>query len=204
MFAKQYFKSYVFWDITPCSPFIVNGRFGGICLHLQSRNRSMKQISMQINPFVGSSGLYRRQEGTTRQFVSSHWLSLEAGWTSRRQNKGNYPQPWKILVVQTKKHEETNLVWVESGELFSCSTYSTIVKMDVTHFSETSVELQRTTWRYVPKLFNHRCETLRSYINQPLCMKRQVCLENKIRTWWIQHGWYWTLNNFPVFPETGF
>jgi hypothetical protein len=34
-------KSFIFWDITPCSPFIANRRFGGKChLHLQGRRIS--------------------------------------------------------------------------------------------------------------------------------------------------------------------
>jgi hypothetical protein len=37
-------KSYVFWDITPCSPFKVNRRFGGTCrLHPQSRRISQRR-----------------------------------------------------------------------------------------------------------------------------------------------------------------
>jgi hypothetical protein len=33
-------KSYVFWDLTPCSPFKVNWRFGETCLHLLGQKRS--------------------------------------------------------------------------------------------------------------------------------------------------------------------
>jgi hypothetical protein len=35
-------KSIIFWDITPCSPFSVNRRFGGTyCLHLQGRKNKL-------------------------------------------------------------------------------------------------------------------------------------------------------------------
>jgi hypothetical protein len=34
-------KSYVFWDVPPCSPFKINRRFGGTCrLHLEGRRIS--------------------------------------------------------------------------------------------------------------------------------------------------------------------
>jgi hypothetical protein len=44
-------KSTIFWDMTPCSPFSVNRRFGGTYhLHLQSRRNkfSMKPASKQV------------------------------------------------------------------------------------------------------------------------------------------------------------
>jgi hypothetical protein len=37
LLINDYAKSYIFWDINPCSPLKVNRRFGGTCyLHLQS------------------------------------------------------------------------------------------------------------------------------------------------------------------------
>jgi hypothetical protein len=41
-------KSSIFWDITPCSPFKANRRFGGTyCLHFQGRriSRALKQVA---------------------------------------------------------------------------------------------------------------------------------------------------------------
>jgi hypothetical protein len=36
VFTAMVMKSFFFWDVTPCRPFKVNRRFGGIfCLHLQ-------------------------------------------------------------------------------------------------------------------------------------------------------------------------
>jgi hypothetical protein len=52
--------------------------------------------------------------------------------------------------------------------LVSCSAYSAL-KMDVICSSETLVDFQRTTRRYVPEcsaLHNHCCENLKSYILQ--------------------------------------
>jgi hypothetical protein len=49
--------------------------------------------------------------------------------------------------------------------LLSCMAYSPIQKMEATCSSETSVNLQRSTRRYIPEdrtLHNHRCDTLKS------------------------------------------
>jgi hypothetical protein len=43
--------------------------------------------------------------------------------------------------------------------------------MEVTYSSETSVDFQRTTRRYIPEdrtLQTHRCENLKTYIEQKL------------------------------------
>jgi hypothetical protein len=51
--------------------------------------------------------------------------------------------------------------------LVSCSAYSSTLKREVTCSSETSVDFQRTTRRYIPEdiiFHNHRCEGLKSYI----------------------------------------
>jgi hypothetical protein len=50
--------------------------------------------------------------------------------------------------------------------LVSCSAYSSALKMKVICSSETSVDFQRPTHRYIPRdsdLHNHRCENLKSY-----------------------------------------
>jgi hypothetical protein len=44
--------------------------------------------------------------------------------------------------------------------MVSCSAYSSTLKMEATCFSETSVDFQRTTRRYITEdrtLCNHRC-----------------------------------------------
>jgi hypothetical protein len=49
--------------------------------------------------------------------------------------------------------------------LLSCLSYSSTLKMEALCSSETSIEFQRTTWRYIREertLYNHRCENLNS------------------------------------------
>jgi hypothetical protein len=55
--------------------------------------------------------------------------------------------------------------------LVSCSVYSSTLKMEAIYSSDTSVEFQRTTSRFIPEgstLHNHRCENLKSCI---LCVE---------------------------------
>jgi hypothetical protein len=50
--------------------------------------------------------------------------------------------------------------------LVSCLAYSSTLKMKATFYCETSVDIQRTTPRYISEditLHNHYCENLRSY-----------------------------------------
>jgi hypothetical protein len=52
-------------------------------------------------------------------------------------------------------------------------------EMEAMSSSETSVDFQRTTWRYIPKestLHSHRCENLKSYIQDDvLCTNNYIC-----------------------------
>jgi hypothetical protein len=51
--------------------------------------------------------------------------------------------------------------------MISCLAYSSTLKIQATCYSETSVDFQRTTRRYIPNdrtLLNHFCENLKSYI----------------------------------------
>jgi hypothetical protein len=60
--------------------------------------------------------------------------------------------------------------------LVSCSAYSSNLKMEVICSSETWVDCERTTRRYIPEdstLHNHRCENLKSY-NPPAVSVEQV------------------------------
>jgi hypothetical protein len=53
--------------------------------------------------------------------------------------------------------------------LASCLAYSLTLKMEVTCFSETSVDFQRTTQRYIPEygiLHNNCCYSLKFYIHE--------------------------------------
>jgi hypothetical protein len=52
---------------------------------------------------------------------------------------------------------------------------------------ETSVNFQRTTWRYIPEditLHNHRCDDLKSYVIS-ICLHKKYC-----RTWHTCHKIY--------------
>jgi hypothetical protein len=75
-----------------------------------------------------------------------------------------YPEP-----VNFRPNIETSFLYgplPPAFTLVSCSADSSILKMEVTCSSETSVDYQRTTWRYIPEdriLRNHGCENLRSY-----------------------------------------
>jgi hypothetical protein len=67
-------------------------------------------------------------------------------------------QRWRIN--RTRHQHESR--WQE----VSCSAYSSILKMEAIYSSETSIDFQRTTWRYIPEdsiVHNHRCENLKSY-----------------------------------------
>jgi hypothetical protein len=61
--------------------------------------------------------------------------------------------------------------------------FSSTLRMEATCSSETSVDSQRTTWRYIPEdrtLHNHRCENLKSdtvyvVIKQHIIMDDLTC-----------------------------
>jgi hypothetical protein len=67
-----------------------------------------------------------------------------------------------------RNKQETSVKYVVSRDmlaicftLVSWSAYSSALKMEAIYCSETSIDLQRTTWLY---LHNHRCENLKYYI----------------------------------------
>jgi hypothetical protein len=65
------------------------------------------------------------------------------------------------------KNKPTALLTACFMQIFFWLTYSLTLKMEVRCSSETSVDFQWTTWRYIPKgraLHNHHCENLKSYI----------------------------------------
>jgi hypothetical protein len=68
---------------------------------------------------------------------------------------------------KNKPSQKVELCLPPAFTLSSCSAYSPIVKMEATFSSETSVDIQRTTRRYIPEdriLHNHRCKNFKSYI----------------------------------------
>jgi hypothetical protein len=73
--------------------------------------------------------------------------------------------------------------------LFPSSAYSSTLKMEATYSSEESFDFQRTTQRYIPEVYNHRCENLKSFTTErfislllfrPRCTWREQ-MRNKFR-----------------------
>jgi hypothetical protein len=57
-------------------------------------------------------------------------------------------------------------------KLISSIIYTSTLKMEATYPSETSIDFQRTTLRYISEdrtLHNHRCEKFKSFIMEILC-----------------------------------
>jgi hypothetical protein len=79
-------KNFIFWDITSCSPLKVNRCFGGTCcLHLQDRRinqaRNLLEVRWQSEQSACRNfGFHRKQDGSERQQVSSHWLARKTQW----------------------------------------------------------------------------------------------------------------------------
>jgi hypothetical protein len=69
-------------------------------------------------------------------------------------------------VLKKYMHLYVRFITGVKAKLVSCLACSSTLKMEVTCFSEMSVDFQRTTRRYIPEdriLYNHRCENLKSY-----------------------------------------
>jgi hypothetical protein len=147
-------KGYVFRDITPCSPFKGSRRFGGTCRFIQDRKISQlwnqweagRSLRCHSNPNCNSSDL------TLGRHACRTVLGEPANLTEFYLLGYNAIYSRALLVV--------------SFTLVSCLTYSSTLKMEVTCSSDTSVDLQRTTRRYIPEdwtLHNHRCENLKFF-----------------------------------------
>jgi hypothetical protein len=68
-------------------------------------------------------------------------------------------------VSKNKPSKKPNLL-ATCFTLISCLAYSPILKMETAYSSETSVDFQQNTRRYIPEdiiLLNHSCENLKSY-----------------------------------------
>jgi hypothetical protein len=66
--------------------------------------------------------------------------------------------------------------WIRKSSF--CLADSSTLKMEVTYSSETSVDFQRTTRRYIPEertLHNHRCENLNNVNVSPYILLHAVC-----------------------------
>jgi hypothetical protein len=69
------------------------------------------------------------------------------------------------LNLRAKEYAKSKALLATYFRMVACLAYSSNLKIDATFSSETSVESQRTTRRYIPEhktLHNRRCESLRS------------------------------------------
>jgi hypothetical protein len=93
-------------------------------------------------------------------FISSFRVSQVLNAIKPMQWKGAFQWTTHIFQIQSL-HDIT-----PAFTLVSCLPYSLTLKMEVTCSSEMSVDFQRTTLHYIPKvrtLHNHRCENFKSY-----------------------------------------
>jgi hypothetical protein len=126
-------------------------------------------IWMLLDPVLNE----RKQNGHTRNIVEhTGHLKRTIFWDItacspvrfNRRFGGTYRlhlQGWKISLARNRSEDE----WQAS--------YSSTLKMEAICSSETSLDTQRTTRRYIPEdgtLHNHRCENLKSY----MVMKLQI------------------------------
>jgi hypothetical protein len=90
-------------------------------------------------------------------------------------------QGWRISRARNQRESK----W--QAEFFaSCSAYSSTLKMEAICSTETSIDIRRTTRRYIPEdstLHNHRCENLKSWLCLPPACSL-VC-------WTILLPWRW-------------
>jgi hypothetical protein len=75
---------------------------------------------------------------------------------------------YKILlgVIEASIYTHSRALLDSCLILVSCLAYSSTLKMEVVCSSETLVDFQQTTLRYIPEdctIYNHRCENLKSY-----------------------------------------
>jgi hypothetical protein len=131
-----FMKRAIFWDITPCSPLRVNRRFGGTCrLHFQGRKMSCT-----------------RDQRESSCHLLSRWSLAQLIFI-----------PWRW-----SRYVPRNVGWLSTGS--ACHLLSrwslaqlifSTLKMEAIGSSETWVDFQQTTRRYIPEdgtLHNHRCE----------------------------------------------
>jgi hypothetical protein len=78
--------------------------------------------------------------------------------------------------------------------LVSCSAYSSTLKMDVTCFSETSVDFQRITQRYMLSSFGCSCGTNETFLTSCCAWRTRLCICLTRSTWmmfkcsWLDDG----------------
>jgi hypothetical protein len=87
---------------------------------------------------------------------------------------------WAVTPCRIEVSDENSTFCVATCfMLISCLDYSSDMKMKVTYFSETSVDIQRTTRRYTQEdrtRHNHRCEIFKFYTEVSDFSKETYCL----------------------------
>jgi hypothetical protein len=71
-----------------------------------------------------------------------------------------------LKISRSRNQRKSKLCLPPAFTLASCLPYFSTLKMEATCSSETSVNFQRTTRRYISEdstLHNHRCENLKSF-----------------------------------------
>jgi hypothetical protein len=145
-----YIKSTIFWDITPCSLLSVKRRFGGTYrFHLQDQ-----KISWIFTMVSRSAYFFDPEEGGDMFLRNAAWHSTE------------YTAPAFTLVscsVYFFDPEDGRDMFLRNVGLHSTdytapaftpvsrSAYFSTLKMEAICSSETSVDTQRTTQRYIPE-----------------------------------------------------
>jgi hypothetical protein len=97
-------------------------------------------------------------------------VELSSGWLARK-TEWNRQHPL-ALTSEPIGDKNQSLGWLclpPAFMLVPCSAYFSTLKMEAICSSETSVEFQRTTGRYIPEngtLHNYCSDKIKSYINK--------------------------------------
>jgi hypothetical protein len=153
VFTLVVMKSIIFWDITPCGPLSVNRRFGGTYrLHLQGRRNkfSKKPTSKQVASRIICQPEIRVYI-ENRRYVEN-WNSVPILSYGRANGNGvpvfHLPSVFYI-------NPDFRLADYSACHLFACWFFAEVIfstlKMEAICSSETSVDIQRTTRRYIPE-----------------------------------------------------
>jgi hypothetical protein len=164
--------------MTPCSPLKVNRRFGGTCrLCLQGRRISQARNQRKAGS-KQSTGREWYESVAAIMLLTLRCWGLIQDWRGLPSGMLRCSDRWKSTAFH--RNMLPLYSWLKSNRLPFCFTYSSILMMEATCSSETTIEFYRTIRRYIPEartLRNHRCENLRSYIMQD-CLSLRMLVQN--------------------------
>jgi hypothetical protein len=147
-------KSTNFWDITPCSPLSVNRRFGGIYRsHLQGRRNVYKKPARKQ---VASRAV--ESTDVSEEYIASIFRVENISRATNQRESRWHAEPLRVnrLFGGTYRlHLHLQVASLLSGWFLAQLIFS-ILKMEAIWSSETSVDTQRTTWRYIPENGTHQ------------------------------------------------